>query len=92
MANDLTGNPLIVDTAASTVLTTENLYVKSIRWVAPAAVAGNAVAVKTPAGKMLWESTAAGANYVEEALIEANWETGFQVPTLATGVLYITYG
>ena len=79
-----------IDTAGAGMIDTQKLYVKAIRWVAPAAVAGNTVVVQNAASAVLWESVASGANYTEEAIVEEWWESGFKVPTLAAGVLYVT--
>ena len=66
------------------------LIVKSIRWDAESAVAGNNAVVQDSNGKVLWSSTASGANYTEEAILETMWSNGFKVPTLDAGILYIT--
>ena len=33
MANDLTGNPLVIDTASATPIMTDDVYLDAIRWV-----------------------------------------------------------
>ena len=66
------------------------MRVKSVRWVAPSAAAGNAVVIQDANDKILWETIATGANYTEEAIVENWWMSGFKVPTLASGVLYVT--
>lgn len=89
MPNDLTGNPLIIDTPGATVLYGQ-IKVKSIRWVG-ATTAGHVVEIQEPDGDVLWRSLASGANHVEADLIERWWHDGFKVPTLGSGVLYIEY-
>ena len=90
MANDLTQDPLIIDTAAATVLSTNNLYIKSIRWVG-ATTAGHTAIIHDQASNVIWSSVASGANYVESEIVE-QWVNGLIVPTLASGVLYIQIG
>lgn len=92
MANTFSEHTWKIDTAGATLIDSQKLYVKSIRWVAPAAVAGNTAVVQNSASAVLWESVATGANYTEEAVVEAWWESGFKVPTLAAGILYIVTG
>ena len=90
MANDLTGNPLKIDTAAAGVDIARRLYVKSIRWVG-ATTAGHTAILKDAAGRVIWESVAAGANHVEDDLIEEWWDE-IDVDTIASGKLYIYLG
>jgi hypothetical protein len=92
MANDLTKNPLIIDTAAPTVLlpATQPMRVKSVRWVG-ATTAGHLAEIQDANNNVLWSSVAAGANNVEGELEEVWWREGMKVPTLQSGVLYITY-
>lgn len=90
MANDLTADPWIIDTAATTVLSTNQIYVKSIRWVG-ATTAGHTAIVQDQKGNVIWSSVASGANYVESEIIE-QWINGLIAPTLASGVLYVQIG
>lgn len=90
MANDLTYNPLVIDTAAATTLISYPIFVKSIRWVG-ATTAGHTVSVQDPDGNVLWSSVAGGSNNIEADLIERIWQDGFAVPTLQSGTLYIGY-
>ena len=91
MANDLTQNPIKIDTAGSSVLTTKKLYPMSIRWVG-AATAGHAASITDQNDKVVWSGVAAvGPNNVEAEQINVRkpWN-GLKVPTLASGVLWIT--
>lgn len=92
MANDLTASPLIIDTASSTMLVEVPIFIKRIRWVG-ATTAGHQVIIQDVNGRVLWESVAAGANNVESESQDAVglWPTGFKVPTLGSGKLYIYY-
>ena len=92
MANDLTNNPWVIDTAAATVLTAMRLRVRGVRWV-DATTAGHKATIQNAAGKIVWDSTAAAANNVEGDQISdfgpfPDWD-GLIVPTLASGKLYI---
>ncbi|MDH4235607.1 MAG: hypothetical protein OEW25_01445 [Nitrospira sp.] len=93
MSNDITGNPYIVDTASSTLVTARRLRIQSVRWVSVAASAGDAVSVQNALGQVLWSSSATGSNYAEAQ----NWPhesplvaDGLKVPTLGSGSLYIS--
>lgn len=91
MANDLTKNPWIVDTASATNLTDDKMRLRSIRWTG--ATAGNAATVADGAGRTIWSSLAEGPNipqvkdFPERGLDVA----GLRVPTLASGTLYLEY-
>lgn len=87
MANDISADPWIIDTAAATVLSTNMLNIKSIRWVG-ATTAGHTAIIHDKDSNVIWSSVASGANYVESEIVE-QWVHGLIVPTLASGVLYI---
>lgn len=67
MANDITSNPIVIDTAATTALTTVTFHVTAIRWVSASASAGDAISLKNAAGKEVYATVASGSNYVEES-------------------------
>lgn len=92
MVNALNDRLWVVDTVDADVISSANMRVKSIRWVAGiASAADDAVIIRDPVlNTTLWESTASGANYVEKDLEEHWWRNGFEVPTLDRGILYIT--
>ena len=93
MSNDVTNNPYVIDTASSALVSANRLRIQSIRWAAPSATAGSAVSVQSALGKVLWASSANGANYVEQANypIESPLVAdGLKVPTLGSGTLYIS--
>jgi len=92
MANDLTGNPLYIDTASANALLTSRIEVLTIRWYSPSASAGHTVIVQDQDGNEKWPSVAAGSNHVEES----KWfpdhplvMSGLLIPTLASGRLLI---
>lgn len=92
MANDLTPEFVwIVDTASATTLkadVTLRVNIAAMRWVSNAASAGDQVVVKDGTGKIVWETRATGANYVEETRMPYR-STGLAVTTLTSGTLYI---
>ena len=90
MVNALTGRIWFVDTVDADVIDARPIKVKSVRWVG-GTTAGHAAIIRDPVtNTTLWESLAAGVNNVEENLQENWWPNGFEVPTLASGNLYIT--
>lgn len=91
MVNALNNRTWFIDTVDADVVDDRHVKVKSVRWVFPGATALDAVIIREPVTDItLWETTASGANYVEEVLLETWWPNGFEVPTLAGGNLYIT--
>ena len=91
MANDLTTNPIFLDTASVGAIDQIRRYVKSVRWVSESASAGDNAQLKNGAGVIKWESVAAGANHVDADLIEDWWE-GIDMDLLDTGNVYIYLG
>jgi hypothetical protein len=93
MSNNITGNPIIVDTAASTVVTNYAFTAWMIRWVG-GTTAGHTISVQDKNGNVKYASEASGANYVEEShLISPKNESllfdGLKVPTIGSGTIYI---
>jgi len=91
MANDLTVNPLIIDTPGAGVLLTGKLYPKSVRVVDEGGSAGDNYIITDKNGVVKWETVATGANYSDAEFINKKmvpWD-GLIVPTLAGGTLYI---
>lgn len=80
--------PVKITSPGAGMVRTETLFVKKVRWVG-ATTGGHAVEIQDSASNTLWASTAAGANYVESDWIEEPWESGFKVPTLDSGTLYV---
>ena len=96
IANDLTGNPWVVDTASATPITTDDVFLDTIRWVG-ATTAGHQAIVKdnktSPA--TVYEGLANGANFIDERSFGAEYAGprrvvgGLAVTTLGSGKLYI---
>jgi len=65
--------------------------VKLVRWVG-GTTAGHTVVIQDASGRVLWTVVATADNFTDQSLLETVWETGFKVPTLASGKLYIYLG
>ena len=93
MANEFVKDRWILDTATASMVTTQHLYVKRIRWDATGLTIGTSqVIIQDGADKVVWESRATGATVVESDLIERWWRGGFKIPTLAGGIVIIKLG
>lgn len=90
MSNDITGDPLVVDTASATALTTKTFVCHMIRWVG-ATTAGHTVSIQNGNGGVKWASEASGASYVEETHFDGKpiIFSGLKVPTLSSGIIYL---
>jgi len=90
MANALNDRLWIVDTVDADVIDDQQMKVKSVRWVG-ATTAGHQAIIRDPVtNTTLWSGVATGANNSEAEFIESWWRNGFEVPTLSSGILYIT--
>lgn len=86
MANDTSRNPWALDSVG--VVTTDRIRVKSIRWYAKGASAGEDVQVEDNNGEIIFISVATGANYTEAELIEEDFD-GLEVAVIDSGTLYV---
>ena len=77
-----------VSAAGATIIATGNLTVKSVRWVG-ATTAAHGLVIQDSASNELFKSTASGANYVEESILDRRWWNGFKVTTLGSGDVYV---
>lgn len=95
MANDVTTNPFVLDTASSTV-TADTVRLASIRWSGATTDAHTAVLTNT-AGKVIWSTvgqkpTTGAVMDVETTFPEPGLNTlGLKVGALGSGKLYVTY-
>lgn len=89
MANVLTGNPLVIDTAGAGVLRTDHRVLRRVRWVG-ATTAAHAAVVQDAAGNLKWRSVASGSSYVEADTPNIAM-LGLVVPTLGSGILYLYF-
>lgn len=90
MANTLGNRVWSIDTVDAGTVDDRHVFVKTVRWTGGVA-GGDVATIDDPiSGEVLWTSVAAAVNNVEAELMETTWPNGFGVPTLATGVLYIT--
>lgn len=93
MANNITTNPMVIDTAGAGVIINVSLRIKKLRWVG-GTTAGHAAVVKDKEGNIFWESVCPAANYVEETDFalhksQRNVLNGLIVSTLGSGKLYL---
>ena len=91
MANDVTNNPWVLDTAG--VITTEDMYVGKLRWVG-GTTAGHTAVVHDKNSKVEYEALAVGANNLDEIdfsgeVSSAKLFRGFDLETLSSGKLYV---
>ena len=100
MANDLTCNPLVIDTAAATAILSGYLDITNIRWVDynNDIADGDQAVVNNAASKTIWETrcTATGAGVPLDVKDETAFPFGLQVkglivPTLTHGKVYIYF-
>ncbi len=89
MSNDITANPLYIDTAAAGSVTTITFVITKVRWVG-ATTAGHTVSVRNGNSQVLFAAEATGANYTESEHFDPPLIVeSLIVPTLASGILYI---
>ena len=84
MANELTSNPLIIDTGAATVLVTSFLKVQKFRWIPSAAA--QAVVVKDKNGVVRW----AGNTIAAATEVGQNPDSNFTPPLKMDGLIVST--
>lgn len=92
MANDLTSQPMKLDTAGASAVIATPIYPAKVRWVSKTATAGDEVLLKDAAGMVKWHSVAGGANYVEESHFLPDQEhawVGLIPTTIGSGTVYI---
>ncbi len=91
MSNDITVNPIVIDTAAAGTITTNTFKIYKIRWVSTSSTAGDNAEVQNAAGTVKWEGLSDTAtNYVDESTFDPPLiMAGLIVPTLDDGTLYI---
>ena len=89
MANDITANPVIVDTAGTSALTSKTFIATKIRWVG-ATTAGHQAIVQDSSSVVKFKAEATGANYSESEHFDPPLIfSGLIVPTLGSGTVYI---
>lgn len=88
MANDLTNNPLVIDTAGT--LTTKPVQIAALYWAAGASGAAGDTCVVTNGSKTLWAPTIAAANATASISFDPPLSaSGLAVSTLSHGTLFI---
>jgi len=81
MANAITGNPIIIDTAAATVVVSNSFLVTALWWDNGAPANADAITVKDKNGVVKWNLVLATASLAMPTLIE------FPVPVLFDGLI-----
>ena len=97
MSNILTGNPLILDTAADNLLVGP-IHITKIRWVGATAV-DHAAQLEDAAERVVWEATqtdiGTGTNILsrepESTFVPPLLITGLSLGVLGSGKLYVYY-
>jgi hypothetical protein len=94
MANDVTQNPLVIDSAGAgdVIGTNQRADIVAFWWDGAGVASGNSVVVTDTAGKKLWgASVVTSLSNAPTGLSLPNplRVKGIKVPTLAAGVLYI---
>src|SRR2546428_7832774 len=91
MANNISVNPWILDTASTTV-SLKRITVNAIRWDATGAVSGNTAVLTDQNGNVIWESlvflTGALA-YSFVAFPDGQVFDGIKTGTLSSGTIYV---
>lgn len=93
MANVLhPSNVLVIDnTASGAVIDGRVAKINTIKWRG-ATTAGHTAVLTDQAGNHLWADVAAGANYVSgEYKGGGQWNNGIKCPTLASGIIDISF-
>lgn len=91
MANSVTAtNPRhhIIDTADAGLIVSVSTVIKRVRWTG-ATTAGHQAVIQDASNRVVWESVAPAANYVEVDEVMDLARGGYKVPTLGSGKLYI---
>lgn len=95
MANILTQNPFVLDTASGAVLTTMQLFVRAIKWNGGSAAAGGDHAQVTDVnGNVFFDSNTDGANKIDFESFSTQGKTGrymngLKVSVLDHGTIYL---
>jgi hypothetical protein len=94
VANDITGNPLIIDTAGAgdVLAASQPIKVQGFAWDNAAAVTADACVVTDTAGRNLWSHTITTSLSVGQGAVslpQPMLVKGIKVPTLTRGKLYI---
>jgi hypothetical protein len=89
MANDITGNPWVLESTGTVWSGWVNP--RAVRWDAGhASASGDQVILKDSSGRIVWSSTANGADFVDAQTLPAKtgWN-GLVVDTIKVGKVYI---
>lgn len=92
MANRAKSGVICLDTASPTPFTSNNVFIRRMKWVSPVATAGDRAVLQDAAGNSIWEGVAVGTQY-DTGTFELNVRVqGILVPTLGSGTIYLYVG
>lgn len=92
MANNLTSNPLVIDTAGGSAIVTKQIRISAIVWDPGTTPSANdSVVVDDASSRRKWSSTIYSGSFLPMPFTpsEPVISNGLTVPTLARGNLYI---
>ena len=92
MSNNVTRNPLYIDTAGASAVISGRIEITKIRWVSASASAGHQCVIQDGSGNAVWESVAPADDHIDsDAWTDENplVIVGLKVPTLGSGAVYI---
>ena len=90
MANVISGNPFIIDTATDTAIFTDDFMLYAIAWTS--ASIGHGISVQDEDGVVRYASVAGIDNYAENFPFPSDYPlrfNGLKVPTLGGGKVYL---
>lgn len=94
MANDLTDNPWIIDTAATLDAGSGEMRIAHVKWINPSGQADDACVIQNGAGtRVFWESVYPGGNFDADISFPERGirVRGLKVSTLSRGRLYVYF-
>jgi hypothetical protein len=91
MANNITGNPFVLDTVTDSMIPTGTVFdVFAIRWTSGSLA--DAISLQDAAGAVKWSATGTTASNVDETVFPAGLSVqfnGMKIPTLGAGKVYV---
>ncbi len=91
MANVLTTNPMVLDTAGATSAVTQPLAIRAIKWDAPGAAAQVCAIHDAAGGNLIYQHTSEAANKGNDMAFPGRglMVSGFYLTTLTAGKLLV---
>ncbi len=91
MANDVGGNPFIIDTATATAIYTDRFTLLAVQWTS-ASTANVCSLQDAVTGKVKWEAVSNNTNDTKNMAFPSTLDlifNGLKVPTLDSGKVYL---